>query len=41
MSGVIFLSMMLPFLFAALTILSVQKAAGAIIVEVQRQFVKI
>ena len=29
---------MLPFLFAALTMLSVQKAAGAIIVEVRRQF---
>merc|ERR1712205_212837 len=29
---------MLPFLFAALTMLSVRKAAGAIIVEVQRQF---
>ena len=29
---------MLPLLFAALTMLSVQKAAGAIIVEVRRQF---
>lgn len=29
---------MLPFLFAALTMLSVQKAAGAIIIEVRRQF---
>lgn len=29
---------MLPFMFAALTMLSVRKAAGAIIVEVQRQF---
>lgn len=29
---------MLPFLFAALTMLSVQKAASAIIVEVRRQF---
>jgi len=29
---------MLPFLFAALTMLSVRKAAGAIIVEVRRQF---
>ena len=29
---------MLPYLFAALTMLSVRKAAGAIIVEVQRQF---
>merc|ERR1711935_1075862 len=32
---------MLPFLFAALTMLSVQKAAGAIIVEVRRQFSEI
>jgi len=32
---------MLPFLFAALTMLSVQKAAGAIIVEVRRQFKEI
>ena len=32
---------MLPFLFAALTMLSVQKAAGAIIVEVRRQFAQI
>ena len=37
LSGVIF-GAMLPFLFAALTMLSVRKAAGAIIVEVQRQF---
>jgi len=37
LTGVIFGSM-LPFLFAALTMLSVRKAAGAIIVEVQRQF---
>lgn len=35
--GVI-LGSMLPFLFAALTMLSVQKAAAAIIVEVRRQF---
>jgi len=40
MSGVIF-GAMLPFLFAALTMLSVQKAAGAIIVEVRRQFAEI
>jgi len=32
---------MLPFLFAALTMLSVQKAAGAIIIEVRRQFAEI
>jgi K(+)-stimulated pyrophosphate-energized sodium pump len=32
---------MLPFLFSALTMLSVQKAAGAIIVEVRRQFAEI
>jgi len=32
---------MLPFLFAALTMLSVRKAAAAIIVEVQRQFKEI
>ncbi len=31
----------LPFLFAALTMLSVQKAAGAIILEVRRQFSEI
>jgi K(+)-stimulated pyrophosphate-energized sodium pump len=37
LTGVIF-GAMLPFLFAALTMLSVRKAAGAIIVEVQRQF---
>lgn len=37
LSGII-LGSMLPFLFAALTMLSVRKAAGAIIVEVQRQF---
>jgi len=37
MSGLI-IGAMLPFLFAALTMLSVRKAAGAIIVEVQRQF---
>ena len=30
-----------PFLFAALTMLSVQKAAGAIIIEVRRQFAEI
>ncbi|GMI08583.1 hypothetical protein TrVE_jg7390 [Triparma verrucosa] len=35
------LGAMLPFLFAALTMLSVQKAAGAIIVEVRRQFKEI
>jgi len=37
LSGVIF-GGMLPFLFAALSMLSVQKAAGAIIIEVRRQF---
>ena len=37
LSGVL-LGSMLPFLFAALTMLSVQKAAGAIIIEVRRQF---
>ena len=37
LSGVI-IGAMLPFLFAALTMLSVQKAASAIIVEVRRQF---
>jgi K(+)-stimulated pyrophosphate-energized sodium pump len=37
LSGVIF-GAMLPFLFAALTMLSVGKAAKAIIVEVRRQF---
>ena len=37
LSGIVF-GAMLPFLFAALTMLSVRKAAGAIIVEVQRQF---
>lgn len=37
LSGAMF-GAMLPFLFAALTMLSVQKAAGAIIVEVRRQF---
>merc|ERR1711998_575055 len=35
LSGVLF-GAMLPFLFAALTMLSVQKAAGAIIIEVRR-----
>lgn len=40
MSGILF-GAMLPFLFAALTMLSVQKAAGAIIVEVRRQFAEI
>merc|ERR1712161_126776 len=40
MAGVIF-GAMLPFLFAALTMLSVQKAAGAIIIEVRRQFAEI
>ena len=35
--GVLF-GAILPFLFAALTMLSVRKAAGSIIVEVQRQF---
>eukprot|EP00232_Nephroselmis_pyriformis_P002638 CAMPEP_0182913282 /NCGR_PEP_ID=MMETSP0034_2-20130328/37955_1 /TAXON_ID=156128 /ORGANISM="Nephroselmis pyriformis, Strain CCMP717" /LENGTH=804 /DNA_ID=CAMNT_0025049997 /DNA_START=28 /DNA_END=2442 /DNA_ORIENTATION=+ len=37
LSGVI-VGSMLPFLFGALTMLSVRKAAGAIIVEVQHQF---
>lgn len=37
LSGVI-LGAMLPFLFGALTMLSVRKAAGSIISEVQRQF---
>merc|ERR1719287_381497 len=32
---------MLPFLFAALTMLSVQKAASCIIIEVRRQFAQI
>jgi len=40
MSGILF-GAMLPFLFAALTMLSVQKAAGAIIIEVRRQFTEI
>jgi inorganic pyrophosphatase len=40
LSGMI-LGAMLPFLFAALTMLSVQKAAGAIIIEVRRQFAEI
>jgi len=40
LSGLLF-GAMLPFLFAALTMLSVQKAAGAIIVEVRRQFATI
>mmetsp|Transcript_30389 Transcript_30389/g.43084 ORF Transcript_30389/g.43084 Transcript_30389/m.43084 type:complete len:761 (+) Transcript_30389:101-2383(+) len=40
LSGVL-IGAMLPFLFAALTMLSVQKAAGAIIVEVRRQFAEI
>jgi len=40
MSGVLF-GAMLPFLFAALTMLSVQKAAGCIILEVRRQFAEI
>merc|ERR1712072_1268506 len=40
MSGVL-IGAMLPFLFAALTMLSVQKAAGAIIIEVRRQFAEI
>jgi len=39
-SGALF-GAMLPFLFAALTMLSVQKAAGAIIIEVRRQFAQI
>merc|ERR1719263_1842035 len=37
LSGVLF-GAMLPFLFGALTMLSVRKAAGSIIVEVQKQF---
>lgn len=37
LAGILF-GAMLPFLFAALTMLSVQKAAGAIINEVRRQF---
>jgi len=37
LSGVL-IGAMLPFLFAALTMLSVRKAAGAIIEEVRRQF---
>ena len=37
LSGVM-LGSMLPYLFGALTMLSVRKAAGSIIVEVQRQF---
>jgi H(+)-translocating pyrophosphatase len=40
LSGVL-IGAMLPFLFAALTMLSVQKAAGAIIIEVRRQFAEI
>merc|ERR1711933_351246 len=40
MSGVLF-GALLPFLFAALTMLSVQKAAGEIIIEVRRQFAEI
>mmetsp|Transcript_21727 Transcript_21727/g.60483 ORF Transcript_21727/g.60483 Transcript_21727/m.60483 type:complete len:802 (-) Transcript_21727:375-2780(-) len=40
LSGVL-VGSMLPFLFAALTMLSVQKAAGAIIIEVRRQFAEI
>ena len=40
MSGILF-GAMLPFLFAALTMLSVQKAVGAIIIEVRRQFAEI
>merc|ERR1712094_121921 len=37
LSGALF-GAMLPFLFGALTMLSVRKAAGSIIVEVQKQF---
>ncbi len=37
LAGIVF-GASLPFLFAALTMLSVQKAAGAIILEVRRQF---
>lgn len=40
MAGILY-GAMLPFLFAALTMLSVQKAAGAIIKEVRRQFKEI
>ena len=40
LSGAIF-GAMLPFLFAAMTMLSVQKAAGKIIIEVRRQFATI
>jgi len=40
LSGVL-IGAMLPFLFAGLTMLSVQKTAGAIIVEVRRQFEEI
>lgn len=40
LSGILF-GAMLPFVFAALTMLSVQKAAGAIIIEVRRQFATI
>jgi len=40
MAGALF-GAMLPFLFAALTMLSVQKAAGSIIIEVRRQFAEI
>jgi len=40
LSGIL-IGAMLPFLFAALTMLSVQKAACAIIVEVRRQFAEI
>ena len=36
--GMLIFGAMLPYLFAALTMLSVRKAAGSIIVEVQRQF---
>jgi len=40
MAGVLF-GAMLPYLFAALTMLSVRKAAGSIILEVRRQFSEI
>ncbi|OEU15801.1 inorganic H+ pyrophosphatase [Fragilariopsis cylindrus CCMP1102] len=40
LSGVL-IGAMLPFLFAALTMLSVRKTAGAIIIEVRRQFKEI
>ncbi len=40
LAGIVF-GASLPFLFAALTMLSVQKAAGAIILEVRRQFKEI